>query len=135
MASGSDIEKAKEIAGIFNIEKTYDSYEKLVDDTDIHSVYIPLPNHLKKEWTIKAAKKGKHILCEKPAALNADEVLEMKKACKENNVLFMEAFMYQYHPQHEFVKSLVESGEIGEVRSEEHTSELQSRGHLVCRLL
>jgi len=115
IASGSDIEKAKEIAGIFNIEKTYDSYEKLLDDPDIHAVYIPLPNHLHKEWTIKAAKKGKHILCEKPAALNADEVLEMKKACKENNVLFMEAFMYQYHPQHEFVKSLVESGEIGEV--------------------
>src|SRR5690625_1814265 len=116
IASGSDIEKAKSIEKRFDIEKTYDSYDTLLDDPEINAVYIPLPNHMHKEWTIKAANKGKHVLCEKPAALNMEEALEMKQACDENNVLFMEAFMYQFHPQHEYVKNVVESGEIGEVK-------------------
>ena len=58
---------------------------------------------LHKKWVIVAAKKGKHILCEKPAAISSDEVREMENACQENGVLFMEAFMYYFHPQHERV--------------------------------
>ena len=106
IATGSGIEKALEVAKRFSIEKTYDSYEKLLDDPDIDAVYIPLPNHLHKKWVIEAAKKGKHILCEKPAAISADEVREMENACKENGVLFMEAFMYYFHPQHDVLKRL-----------------------------
>src|SRR5690625_2117874 len=116
IATGSGIEKAKEVAEKFNIEKTYDSYEKLLDDPSIDAVFIPLPNHLHKKWVIEAAKRGKHILCEKPAALNTAEVMEMKKACEENQVIFMEAFMYHFHPQHERVREIIESGEIGEIK-------------------
>jgi len=115
IATGSGIEKANDVAERFSIDKTYDSYEKLLADPDIDAVYIPLPNHLHKKWVIEAAKKGKHILCEKPAAINADEFREMEQACKEHDVLFMEAFMYHFHPQHERVKEIIESGEIGEV--------------------
>lgn len=117
IASGSDIKKADEIAKRFNIQKTYDSYEKLLGDPDIQAVYIPLPNHLHKKWVIEAAKAGKHILCEKPAALDADEALEMQEICEKHGVLFMEAFMYYFHPQHERVKEIIDSGEIGEVKA------------------
>lgn len=81
----------------------------------IDAVYIPLPNHLHKTWVMKAAEKGKHVLCEKPAAINAGEVLEMKRACQEHGVLFMEGFMYSFHPQHERVQQIIDSGEIGDV--------------------
>jgi predicted dehydrogenase len=116
IATASGIEKAKAVADKFNIEKTYDSYEKLLDDPLIDAVYIPLPNHLHKKWVIEAAKRGKHILCEKPAALNTDEVMEMKKACEENQVIFMEAFMYHFHPQHKRVREIIQSGEIGKIK-------------------
>lgn len=117
IASGSDIKKADNIAKRFNIPKTYDSYEKLLADPDIQAVYIPLPNHLHKKWVIEAAKAGKHILCEKPAAMNTDEALEMREACEKYGVLFMEAFMYYFHPQHERVKEIIDAGEIGEVKA------------------
>ncbi|WP_067730375.1 Gfo/Idh/MocA family protein [Oceanobacillus damuensis] len=116
IATSGRIEKAKEVAENFDIEKTYDSYEGLLEDAEIEAVYIPLPNHLHKEWVIKAARKGKHILCEKPAALNTEEVLEMKKVCEDEKVLFMEGFMYHFHPQHKRVQEIIESREIGEVR-------------------
>ncbi|MEI3606453.1 Gfo/Idh/MocA family oxidoreductase [Pseudogracilibacillus sp. SE30717A] len=115
IATRSDIDRATAIAKQFQINKVYSSYEDLLNDSTIDVVYIPLPNHLHKEWTIKAAQKGKHILCEKPAALNGEEVEEMKQVCLENNVLFMEAFMYYFHPQHERVTEIINSGEIGDV--------------------
>lgn len=98
------------------IPKAYESYEALLDDPEIDAVYIPLPNNLHKEWVIKAAEKGKHVLCEKPAALSAQEAKEMIEACEANGVKFMEAFMYQLHPQHARVKEIISSGEIGEVK-------------------
>lgn len=98
------------------IPKAYESYEALLDDPEIDAVYIPLPNNLHKEWVIKAAGKGKHVLCEKPAALSAQEAKEMIEACEANGVKFMEAFMYQLHPQHARVKEIIASGEIGEVK-------------------
>lgn len=115
IASGS-IEKAEAVAQKFSIDKTYDSYEQLLDDPDIDAVYIPLPNHLHKKWVIAAANKGKHILCEKPASMNAAEFKEMKVVCEENNIIFMEAFMYYFHPQHARVNEIIDNGEIGEVK-------------------
>lgn len=115
IASSSGMDKAITTADKFNIKKAYDSYEKLLDDPSIEAVYIPLPNHLHKKWTIEAAKKGKHILCEKPAAVSAEEFKEMRAACEEYGVLFMEGFMYHFHPQHARVKEIIASGEIGEV--------------------
>ncbi|WP_407271069.1 Gfo/Idh/MocA family protein [Radiobacillus sp. PE A8.2] len=108
-------DKAREVATALNIPKAYSSYEQLLDDPEIQAVYIPLPNSLHKEWVIKAAESGKHVLCEKPAALNPDELVEMIQACRNNQVIFMEAFMYQFHPQHGKVKELIESGAVGDV--------------------
>jgi D-xylose 1-dehydrogenase (NADP+, D-xylono-1,5-lactone-forming) len=107
---------AKEVAEEFDIPTVYESYEELLQDPTINAVYIPLPNALHAEWVIKAAEAKKHVLCEKPAALTKEEVVQMIESCKENDVLFMEAFMYQFHPQHERVKEIIASGEVGEVK-------------------
>lgn len=109
-------EAAKQIAAAFRIPKVYESYEALLQDPDIDAVYIPLPNHLHKEWTLQAARHGKHVLCEKPAALTAEEATDMVTYCQEKNVKFMEAFMYQFHPQHERVREIISTGEIGEIK-------------------
>lgn len=127
IASRSD--KVYATAKELNIPKAYESYEELLRDPDIDAVYIPLPNHLHKEWTLKAAQHGKHVLCEKPAALTADEAEEMIEACRANNVKFTEAFMYQLHPQHARVKELIASGEIGEIKliKSSHSFYLENR--------
>lgn len=114
IASGSD--KAQQAAEKLNISKAYESYEALLEDSSIDAVYIPLPNHLHKHWVMEAAKRGKHILCEKPASLTAEDTAEMIQFCRNNNVKFMEAFMYQFHPQHQRVKELIASDVIGEVK-------------------
>ncbi|GAB7387009.1 Gfo/Idh/MocA family oxidoreductase [Bacillaceae bacterium] len=115
-AIASNSGRAKEAASRLHIPKAYESYEELLDDPDIDAVYIPLPNNMHAEWTIRAAAKGKHVLCEKPAALTERELKEMVEACAGNGVLFMEAFMYQFHPQHKRVKEIIASGEIGDVK-------------------
>jgi predicted dehydrogenase len=107
---------AEKAAAELKIEKHYGSYESLLDDPDIDAVYIPLPNALHAEWVKKAAQARKHVLCEKPAALDAAQAAEMIDVCREQGVHFMEAFMYQFHPQHEKVKEIIASGEIGQVR-------------------
>ena len=112
----SESGKAKDAATSFSIPKYYDSYEELLQDKEIESVYIPLPNHLHKTWAMEAARHGKHVLCEKPAGLTAAETKEMVDCCAENEVKFMEAFMYQFHPQHERVQEVITSGEIGEIK-------------------
>lgn len=113
--------RAEEVAEAFGIEKAYDSYHEILDDDTIDAVYIPLPNSLHKEWAIRAAYKNKHILVEKPIALSSTDVLEIKQACLDNNVILMEAFMYMLHPQHQRVKTLIEEGAIGEVKHFEST--------------
>lgn len=116
VAIASQSGQANEVAQRFGISLAYDSYDELLNDSSIDAVYIPLPNHLHKKWVIEAARKGKHILCEKPAALTTEEVLEMKQACEKYDVLFMEAYMYHFHPQHQRVKEIIKSGEIGDVK-------------------
>ncbi|MHA0856773.1 Gfo/Idh/MocA family protein [Paenibacillus sp. CMAA1364] len=110
------LEKAQESAVQFQIPKAYGTYEQLLQDPDIDAVYIPLPNHLHYEWTIKAIQAGKHVLCEKPLALNAEEAEQMIRAAKEAGVLLAEAFMYRYHPRYTQIKEIIDRGEIGEVR-------------------
>ncbi len=92
------------------------SYDALVRDPEVDAVYNPLPNALHKEWTIKAAEQGKHVLCEKPIALNAAEGREMAAACKANGVLLMEAFMYRYSSRTTKVRELLRSGKLGEIK-------------------
>ncbi len=111
-----DVQHARDVATELAIPQHYGSYEELLADGGIDAVYIPLPNSLHLEWTIKAAKAGKHILCEKPLALNAAECSEMTAAAEQCGVLLMEAFMYRFHPQLAKVRELVDQGVIGDVR-------------------
>lgn len=111
-----DLDKAKITAEEKNIPQAYGSYEALLEDPSIDVIYIPLPNHLHKEWAIRAASAGKHILCEKPLALTAAEASEMTEAAASAGVYLLEAFMYRYHPRYDTIKNLIDSGTIGEVR-------------------
>ena len=114
--AGRSMEKAEQFKAQFGFEKAYDSYEALLADPVVEAVYIPLPNHLHYEWVIKAAKAGKHILCEKPLAPTAAQAAEMQAAAKENGVLLMEAFAYLHSPLIAALKKELDSGVIGEVR-------------------
>jgi predicted dehydrogenase len=114
LASRSD-ERASSAAARLGIPRAYGSYEALLADSDVEAVYIPLPNHLHREWTIRAAEAGKHVLCEKPLATSADEAREMIEACAAAGVLLMEAFMYRLHPMWRRVRTLVDEGAIGEL--------------------
>ena len=109
-------EKAGEFQKIFGAEKAYDSYEALLNDGEVEAVYIPLPNALHCEWVKKAADKGKHILCEKPLALNAVQAEEMFAYCHEKGVFLMEAFAYRHAPLIHKVKQITDSGMIGNVK-------------------
>jgi predicted dehydrogenase len=111
-----DLNKARETAAKLDIPTAYGSYEELLAAPDIDAIYIPLPNHLHKEWTIRAAQAGKHVLCEKPAALTAAEAAEMTAACRAAGVHFQEAFMYRHHPRYRMIKDIIDSGEIGPIR-------------------
>ncbi len=111
-----DEKRARKWAGKYKFQKFYKDYQALLDDPEIDAVYIPLPNHLHCEWTCRAAKAGKHILCEKPLALNSGEVQRMIREADNAKVILMEAFMYRFHPQIEKALKLLASGEIGELR-------------------
>ena len=108
-----DAERAKQYAAERNIERSYDGYDALLADPDIDVVYIPLPNHLHVEWTVKAAAAGKHVLCEKPLALAPEDVDVVEAAAQRYGVVIAEAFMYRHHPQTLKVVSLIEEGAIG----------------------
>lgn len=115
-AVASESGKAEAAAKEWGAEKHYDSYRALLEDPQVDAVYIPLPNSLHVTWAKEAARYGKHVLVEKPAALNSQEAQEMVAECNKHEVKFMEAFMYQYHPQHARVKEIIDSGEIGDVK-------------------
>lgn len=111
-----DAEKAAQAAREFGFEKSYGSYEALLADPVIDAVYIPLPNHLHTEWIKKAADAGKHVLCEKPFAMNATQAADAVRYAEAKGVKVMEAFMYRFHPQWVHAKEIVRSGEIGKVQ-------------------
>lgn len=112
------LEKARNAANELGIPRAYASYQELLSDRDIDAVYIPLPNHLHVEWTIKALKAGKHVLCEKPLGLNFDEVEYLRKEVKNfPGLKVMEAFMYRHHPRWQQVKKLLAEEAIGELKS------------------
>jgi predicted dehydrogenase len=96
--------------------RAYGSYEELLADPDIEAVYIPLPNALHAEWTIRAARAGKHVLCEKPLGATPEESIAMRDACRDAGVLLLEAFMYRFHPQIRWALEQAASGAIGRVR-------------------
>lgn len=112
-----DLEKARAAADSLGIEKAYGSYEALLEDPEIEAIYNPLPNHLHVPWTAKAARAGKHVLCEKPIALTAKEAETLVQVQRETGKLIAEAFMVRSHPQWHEAKKRVESGELGEIVS------------------
>ena len=112
-----DADRARAVADALAIPKAHGSYEALLSDGDVDAVYIPLPNHLHAEWTIAAARAGKHVLCEKPLALSAADAQNMVDVCASEGVRLMEAFMYRLHPSWVSVRELVASGRIGRLRT------------------
>ena len=112
-----DGEKARRAADALGIPKAYSSYEDLLRDPDIDAVYNPLPNHLHVPMTISAAEHGKHVLCEKPIALNAAEARTLLEVRDRTGVRMQEAFMVRSHPQWRQARALVEEGRIGAVRA------------------
>lgn len=105
---------ARKAADKLGIAKAYGTYEELLADPEIEAIYNPLPNHLHVPLTLQAAAAGKHVLCEKPIAMNADEAAQLKAAA--GKVLIMEAFMVRFHPQWLRARELVRSGDIGTLR-------------------
>ena len=113
--SSRDLKTAQTWAKKLGIPKAYGSYEAMLADPEIDAVYNPLPNHLHVPLTLKAAKAKKHVLCEKPMALDAQEAKKLKKAPRD--VLIAEAFMVRHNPQWIEARERVKKGEIGEVRA------------------
>ena len=109
--------RADTVAAELGIPRAHASYEALLADPEVDAVYIPLPNHLHAEWSIAAARAGKHVLCEKPLALTADDAQRMIDVASAEGVTLMEAFMYRLHPSWQAVAEIVTSGEIGRLVS------------------
>jgi D-xylose 1-dehydrogenase (NADP+, D-xylono-1,5-lactone-forming) len=117
VAVGSrDRTKADAFAQKWEISRAYGSYEELLADPDVEALYIPLPNTLHCEWSIKAMEAGKHVLCEKPMSRHPEEVAAAFDAADRTGMLLTEAFMYRHNPQTKKLKELVDGGTIGELR-------------------
>jgi predicted dehydrogenase len=100
----------------YAVPKLYSSYESLLSDPEVQAVYIALPHSMHAEWTKKAAKAKKHILCEKPLTINYQEALSVVEAARDNKVFLMEAFVFRGHPQTEKLRELIKSRIIGDIR-------------------
>ena len=111
-----DVAKANAFAAKHGIPKVHASYHTLLADPEIDAVYNPLPNGLHCEWTIQALRAGKHVLCEKPIASNADEAQRMADAARETGRKLVEAFHWRYHPLAERVRTILASGALGAPR-------------------
>lgn len=115
VASRSE-ESARRFAAEHGIPRAHATYASLVDDDHVQAVYVatPHPHHL--EWAVRAAEAGKHVLCEKPAGMNRDEAARMVSAARASGVVFMEAFMYRFHPLTLRAMDLIREGAIGDVQ-------------------
>jgi predicted dehydrogenase len=107
---------AQAFAKQFDIERAYGSYAALIADEQVDAVYVSLPNTMHHEWAIAALRAGRHVLCEKPLAANAEEAREMFRVAGESRRLLVEAFMYRTHPMMQQVVQHVRDGAIGELR-------------------
>ena len=114
-----DPERARRFAAKHGIATVHTDYQELLDDPGIDAVYNPLPNGLHAQWTLKALAAGKHVLCEKPFTANAAEARAVAEAATACGLVVMEAFHYRYHPMAERMREIVDSGDLGTVRSVE----------------
>lgn len=110
------LERAGNFAAEQGIPRALGSYEELIADEDIDAIYIPLPNSMHAEWSVKCAESGLPTLCEKPFASDAAEAQSIVDAFAARDVLLAEAFMYRFHPQHAKVKEIVAAGGIGDLQ-------------------
>ena len=108
--------KAQEYADTYNIPKAHGSYEALLADPDVDAIYNPLPNLLHREWTVKAAEAGKHVLCEKPLVTTLADFDQVMAAADRHAVVIFEAFMYLHHPQTRQALTLVREGRLGHIQ-------------------
>jgi len=108
-------ENATRVTAENNISRVYHGYDDLLADPEIDAVYIPLPNHLHRTWTLKALEANKHVLCEKPFACNASEAREMVNGAAAAGLNLMEALMYRFHPRSQLIRDMVTLGKIGTV--------------------
>ena len=113
--AGRDEKKVEDYKARFGFKKAYVGYEALLQDPEVEAVYIPLPNHLHFEWVMKAIEAGKHVLCEKPLAMNAEDAKAMYAAAKEKGVILSEAYAYLHSPYIKALKDEIASGSIGDV--------------------
>ena len=127
-----DLSRAQQAAAAHEIPRAYGSYDELLADPGIDAVYIPVPNSEHARWTIRALEQGKHVLCEKPLAMNTREVDAIAQAASAQHRLVMEALMYPFHPQTERVAEIVRSGVLGAVQlsfCRVYVSRPESPGH------
>jgi xylose dehydrogenase (NAD/NADP) len=111
-----DGERADQYAREQGLERAYGDYETMLGDPDVEAVYIPLPNSLHVEWTIRALAAGKHVLCEKPLSRHPAQVERAFDAADEHGRLLMEAFMWRHNPQTRRLLELIAEGAIGRLR-------------------
>ena len=109
------LEKAEAYAAANDIPRAYGSYEELVEDPEIDAVYNPLPNTLHAEWTIRAARAGKHVMCEKPLVTRLEDLQAVEAAAREHRVTVFEAVSFLHHPQIRTIRQMIAEGRLGEV--------------------
>jgi predicted dehydrogenase len=108
--------RAETYAREWDIERAYGSYEALLEDEDVDAVYIPLPNTMHREWSIRSLEAGKHVICEKPFSKRPEDVEAAFDASERTGRLLTEAFMYRHNPQTSRLVELVRDGAIGDLR-------------------
>jgi predicted dehydrogenase len=110
--------RAREVADQFSVPNSHSTYEELLADPQIDAIYNPLPNHLHVQWSIKALMAGKHVLCEKPVGLDAEDARRLLDASRQfPDLKVMEAFMYLHHPRWKRAAELAHSGKLGEIKA------------------
>jgi xylose dehydrogenase (NAD/NADP) len=112
-----DAERAEAYARLHGLSRAHGSYEALLADDDVDAVYVPLPNGLHHEWTMRALEAGKHVLVEKPYSRRPEEVVEAFELAAASGLVVMEAFMYRHHPQTQVVADVVAGGVLGKLRT------------------
>jgi len=111
-----DPQRAEKFAHRHRIPRVHKTYDTLLADPEIDAIYNPLPNSLHAEWTIRALRAGKHVLCEKPFASNAEEALKMAHAANETSKVLSEGFAYRYHPLTARIREIMHRGELGKLK-------------------
>ena len=111
------LDRAQAFADELGIPNAYGSYDDLINSGEVDAIYNPLPNDGHIPWSVKCAEAGIPCLCEKPLALDAAQAQEGINVFREKGVLFAEAFMYRFHPRYQVVQSLIENGDIGELKA------------------